>query len=98
MQCWVYKGRRKANTYLYVTVEDDFSQVPEAILELMGPLSLVLDIDLSTRSRLARVSSDEVRQNLMKQGFFIQLPPGEYSDPFGPNPLDQASPDLGLSP
>ena len=81
MKTWVYKGSRKANTYLYVAREDDFSRVPNVVLELMGPLELVLGIDLSERDKLARADISEVISKLSEQGFFLQLPPGE--DPTG---------------
>lgn len=84
MQSWVYKGVRKANTYLYITAEDDFSQVPEAVLSLMGPLTFVLEVDLSTRDKLSQADIREVCDRLREQGFYIQLPPGDYTDPFDP--------------
>ena len=77
MKTWVYKGSRKPNTYLYIAREDDFSPVPKVVLELMGPLELVLDIDLSKREKLARADISEVICKLSEQGFFLQLPPGE---------------------
>lgn len=82
MQTWVYKGNRKANTYLYVAAEDDFSAVPQAILDLMGPLTFVMELDLATRDKLAQADIGEVRARLTERGFFIQLPPGDYVDPF----------------
>ena len=77
MKTWVYKGSRKTNTYLYVAREGDFSQVPQVVLELMGPLELVLDVDLSMRDSLARADIPEVIRKLSEQGFFLQLPPGD---------------------
>ena len=32
---WIYKGSRRAETYLYVAEEDDFSRVPAELLEAM---------------------------------------------------------------
>lgn len=87
MQAWVYKGSRKTNTYLYIAVEDDFTRVPRAVLDLMGPLSLVMELDLAARDKLAQVDIAEVRSKLQQQGFFIQLPPGDYVDPFD-QPVD----------
>ena len=76
MKTWVYKGNRKTNTYLYVSREGDFSKVPQVVLELMGPLELVLNVDLSKRKSLARADITEVTSKLLEQGFFLQLPPG----------------------
>ena len=78
MITWVYKGARRANTYLYIDRKDDFSQLPSSITKLMGELEFVLEIDLSARQRLALADIAEVRTKLQEQGFYIQLPPGEF--------------------
>ncbi|MGI9319331.1 MAG: YcgL domain-containing protein [bacterium] len=77
MKTWVYKGSRKADTYLYVQREEDFSRVPGIILDLMGSLELVLDIDLAKREKLAQADIVEVMDKLADQGFFLQMPPGD---------------------
>lgn len=77
MQTWVYKGARKANTYLYIDRQDDFSRVPQVLLELMGELSLVIDIDLKEREKLAQADINDVRLKLSEQGYFVQMPPGD---------------------
>lgn len=77
MLTWVYKSARKADTYLYIDRRDDFTRVPSTLLDLMGRLDYVLEVDLSARERLARVEIGEVRSSLREQGYFVQLPPGE---------------------
>ncbi len=77
MLTWIYKSVRKADTFLYLAREDDFTPVPSPLLDLMGPLEPVLKVDLSTRERLARVDIHEVRAVLQEQGYFVQLAPGE---------------------
>lgn len=77
MNTWIYKGSRKADTYVYLTAEDDFSRVPEAILNLMGEMQFVLEVDLAKRNKLAQADIDTVKDSLQSQGFYIQLPPGD---------------------
>ncbi len=77
MQTWVYKSGRRANTYLYIDREDDFTRVPDSLLDLMGPLDFVLEVDLAARDRLAQVDINEVREWLQERGFYLQMPPGE---------------------
>ena len=77
MKTWIYKGSLKADTYLYVERENDFSRVPKIVLDLLGSLELVMDIDLAKREKLARAEITEVIHKLMEQGFFLQLPPGD---------------------
>ena len=33
---WVYKGARRAETYLYVSAKNDFERVPKDLLDAMG--------------------------------------------------------------
>jgi len=77
MKTWIYKGSRKPDTYLYVKAENDFSSVPKPVLDLMGALQFVLEVDLESRKKLARADIQDVRQRLGEQGFYIQMPPGD---------------------
>lgn len=36
LPCWIYRSPRKDEMYLYITREDDFSRVPEALLQRFG--------------------------------------------------------------
>ncbi len=35
---WIYKGTRRAETYLYVPEENDFQRVPQDLLNALGTL------------------------------------------------------------
>ena len=78
MQCFVYKGDRKADTYLYITREGDFSDVPQTLLKLMGELEFVLSVDLAQRDKLAQADIETVSVQLKSQGYFVQLPPSDH--------------------
>jgi len=81
MQCVVYKGDRRAGSYLYVKIKDDFTQVPESLLTMLGELTFVMQVDLASRDKLAYADIKEVCRLLDEQGFFLQMPPGEgYPD------------------
>jgi uncharacterized protein YcgL (UPF0745 family) len=75
MQCVVYKGHKKVDHYLYVEREDDFSRVPQALLELLGKLELVIGLELSSKRKLAQADVTEVMQQLSNQGYYFQMPP-----------------------
>ena len=81
MKCAVYKGSRKPDAYLYIQCEGDFSQVPESLLGLMGPLQLVISFDLTTDSTLAQAPVKEVLEQLRDRGFYLQLPPSDSELP-----------------
>lgn len=75
MQCVIYKGAKKPDTYLYVALPDDFSCVPEQLLLIMGRLEYVMTLDLDAGKKLACADAGEVCDQLLAQGFYLQLPP-----------------------
>ena len=74
MQCAIYKSRRKADTYLYVAVRDDFSRIPEALLKLIGEPVHVMDLELRPERKLALEDTAEVLRNLEERGWHFQMP------------------------
>ncbi|MEM1091637.1 MAG: YcgL domain-containing protein [Pseudomonadota bacterium] len=83
MNCFVYAGRKLAEGYLFVPLENDFSRVPEALLQQLGELSLVLELSLEPGRKLARSDPEKVRQALTEVGYFFQPPPSKT--PLMPN-------------
>ena len=77
MHAWIYKGSRKANTYLYITEQDNFDAVPDGLLALLGELEFVLNVELTAERKLAQADAGEVRRQLENEGFSLQLPPGD---------------------
>ena len=75
MNCVVYKGRRKADTYLYIERADDFSRVPDSLLRLLGELEQVIHLTLDEGKPLANANVIEVMQLLESQGYYLQMPP-----------------------
>ncbi len=75
MQCWIYKGPKRPDTYLYVDREGRFEHVPQELLALFGPLELVMQLELTPARKLARVDVQEVMDKLAEQGYFIQHRP-----------------------
>ena len=84
MNCAIYKGRRKPDTYLYVTGIDEFDQLPAGLLQMMGELTLVMELQLDHERTLAQADVKEVMAQLSDRGYFIQMPPGDGR----PHPLD----------
>jgi uncharacterized protein YcgL (UPF0745 family) len=77
---WIYKGSRRAETYLYVPEENDFERVPAELLEAMGALELVMELELHEERQLARVDAGDVMKGIGKVGYFLQMPPVEPED------------------
>lgn len=81
MQCWIYKGSRRAETYLYLREEGDTVDVPAALLEAMGSLELVMELTLAPELTLARASAEQVIRDLTQNGYYLQMPPPEEKLP-----------------
>ena len=79
MECFIYKGHRKHDTYLYITKDGDFSKVPQSLLDLLGQLEFVLSISLDKHRKLANADAQAVLSCLKDQGYYLQLPPCEDS-------------------
>ncbi len=75
VDCFIYKGVHKADTYLWVPEQDVFDAVPEALMEKLGQLEAVMSFELHPGKKLARASADEVIASFENQGFYLQLPP-----------------------
>ncbi len=75
MQCFIYKSLKKDYLYLYITKQDDFSQVPDALLEHLGKMEFVMTMALTPERKLAREDAGKVIDSLKEHGFFVQLPP-----------------------
>ena len=81
MQCWIYKGQRRGETYLYLGAENATESVPDELLQAMGPLQLVMELDLSGQSALARANPRDVMREIHKRGYYLQLPPVDRPRP-----------------
>ncbi|MCP5419164.1 MAG: YcgL domain-containing protein [Gammaproteobacteria bacterium] len=81
MFCAIYKSTRKQDAYLYLADKDEFANVPEALLTMLGEPVHVMDLELSPTLRLAQENVLEVMRNLQERGWFLQLPRQEYRLP-----------------
>lgn len=75
MHCFIYKSLKKDYLYLYIVKRDDFSKVPDALVNSLGKMEFVMDLMLSPERKLAREDVGKVIKSLKEQGFFVQLPP-----------------------
>lgn len=74
MLCSIYKSTKKEGAYLYLPKKDDFSQVPDTLMQMFGKPIFVMVIKMEGRT-LAQVDIEKVKESLGKDGFFLQLPP-----------------------
>lgn len=78
MQCFVYKGDKKENHFLYLNREFDQANLPEnfptAILTLMGELSFVVEFYLEAERELAQADATHVLADIRAHGYYLQMP------------------------
>jgi uncharacterized protein YcgL (UPF0745 family) len=71
--CWVYRTPQHPETYLYLSEEGAFEQVPDALRDQFGDPALVMRLELHAARKLAREDVQQVMNNLRTQGFHLQL-------------------------
>lgn len=75
MNCFVYRSDKKPGLYLYLREKDDFDDVPESLISMLGDMTYSFEFDLSKNRKLVRAESKEVLRLMNENGFFLQLPP-----------------------
>ncbi len=75
MNCFVYRSQKKSGMYLYLTEKDNFSEVPDTLIKLLGELTFSFEFDLSEDRKLVREESKEVIRIIQENGYFLQMPP-----------------------
>jgi uncharacterized protein YcgL (UPF0745 family) len=77
LHCDVYKSEEKDDIYLYVDHAEGLDKVPEGLLQQFGELKIALSFILTENRGLAKEDPKRVLQNLVEQGYHLQLPPAE---------------------
>lgn len=78
--------------YLYIPDVDDFSQVPDALMDMFGVPLLVMHIPAHSEKRLHAVSREDLLEAFERDGFYLQMPPKQE------NWLAEHRVELGLTP
>ncbi len=73
MFCHIYRSINKLDTYLYVQQKDDFSEIPQDLLQVFGEPEFSFSFNLTLERKLAKEDTSEVLENLQNQGYHLQL-------------------------
>jgi uncharacterized protein YcgL (UPF0745 family) len=90
MHCFVYASLRKADTYVWLAREGDFSVLPASLIQMLGELRFVLEVELDAQRKLPKEDAAAVLANLQAQGWHLQLPPANSVT--APQPVLKESP------
>ncbi len=74
MDCMVFKSLRKDETYIFVREEADLDDLPAELARVLGQMEKVMPLTLTPQRKLARSDAREVMQNIIEQGFHLQMP------------------------
>jgi uncharacterized protein YcgL (UPF0745 family) len=77
--CAVYRSPKKADTYLYVMQQDDFSMVPAPLMKAFGQPHFVMMVPIGKRDTIAQLPKDAFVEKLEGEGFYLQMPPKVHS-------------------
>lgn len=73
--CRIYRSDKKAETYLYLRHDLEFSDLPVELQASFGEPAFVMQLALTRSRQLSRVDVEKVLNALQEPGFFLQLPP-----------------------
>ena len=77
MKCTVYRSSQKDFTYIYLSKDCEFDDLPISLRKVFGEPELVMELELTPDRKLAYEDVDQVMKNLGDQGYHLQMPPQE---------------------
>ena len=77
VECDVYRSAKKEYLYLFVPADEGMASVPDELLALFGEPEKALSFTLTQERDLAKEDPVQVLQNLLQQGYHLQLPLAE---------------------
>ena len=75
----IFRSSKKLDTYIYLPIEAEFDDLPEALRKQFGRTVFVMELLLTTSLKLALFDAATVMQGIAKDGFFLQFPPPNLS-------------------
>ena len=75
----IFRSSKKMDTYIYLPINAEFDDLPEALRKQFGRTVFVMDLLLTTSLKLALFDAVMVMQGIAKDGFFLQFPPPNLS-------------------
>ncbi|MEZ7818898.1 MAG: hypothetical protein ACI883_001546 [Candidatus Azotimanducaceae bacterium] len=79
IQVKIFRSSKKMDTYIYLPVDAEFDELPEALRKQLGRTVFVMELSLTTSLKLALFDATTVMQGIAKDGFFLQFPPPNLS-------------------
>lgn len=78
MHCYVYKGDKTDDRFLFLGQEYDPEEacdfLPSELLTMMGALSFVVEFELDSNRKLPQADAKQVMSDIAEKGFYLQMP------------------------
>ena len=71
----VYRSAKKADTDLYLPVEDGLESLPKELASLFGRAIFAMELTVTPDLKMSRLNAEEVLLGLQEKGYVLQLPP-----------------------
>lgn len=71
----VYRSAKKADTYLYLPVERELTDLPRELNQLFGRAILAMELVITPELKMSRLKAKDVLVALEEHGYLLQLPP-----------------------
>jgi len=75
MECHIYRSKFKKGLYIYLSEKGNFDALPDDLRNQLGTLEFTFSMTLEDSKKLVRLDTEQVMQQLHKDGYFLQLPP-----------------------
>ena len=73
--CAIYRCGKQEEMYLYLRAGFKPEELPAPLLQRVGKLTHVMDLELTPERKLARVDVNKVAEKLRDPGYYLQMPP-----------------------
>jgi len=77
VKCSVFRSGLKSFTYIYLADKHEFKDLPASLREAFGEPGFVMNLVLTAERKLALEDVNQVMQNLVENGYHLQMPPQE---------------------
>jgi uncharacterized protein YcgL (UPF0745 family) len=74
MICDIYRSDTKTGLYIYLEKDKEIADLPDELIKLIGKHNKVMELDLSTRDKLANEDIYKVKTNILELGYHVQVP------------------------
>lgn len=93
LESWIYRSEKQEGAYLYLNKATRFEELPAPLQELFADQNQVLELTLTEETRLATEDINQVLENLLGQGFHLQMRRDAADHPLTPRSTDGLSTD-----